>query len=343
MADPSPRPATKKSTSAGSSRATLAAGFRFLGRVAPPLAAALAERMFFMPPRPRRSRGDSMLRRGRRFRLRVDGRDIAAWKWGRGPAVVLLHGWGGHSGQLTSFVPPLLSQGLSAVALDAPGHGQSSRGLSSAVQFARALHALVETTGPVQGLVAHSLGGCAAALAVRDGLPVARVVLIAAPVNPPAWVEPFAVRFGITPEVVDRMKRRSERRIGFLWDDLQVPVLVAGLRQPLLVIHDRHDAEVPLSDGAKIAAAWPGARLVETAGLGHNRVLRDPEVIAQVVDFVAAEAPVSACPCGGGHAKGTCAAYLEQNLYDREARWAEWGSGPNPATNPSVARGTVFT
>jgi pimeloyl-ACP methyl ester carboxylesterase len=267
-----------------------------------------------------------MLGQGKPFRLRVEGRHVVGWKWGGGPAVVLLHGWGGQAGQLTSFVPPLLGRGLSVVAFDAPGHGRSARGLSSAVQFARALHAVVDAAGPVHGVVAHSLGGCAVALAVRDGLPVARVVLIASPVNPPAWVEPFAARFAIAPEVVELMKRRSERRLGFRWDDLRVPALVAGLRQPLLVIHDRHDADVPMSDGAAIAAAWPGGRLLETAGLGHNRVLRDPEVIAQAVAFVAEEAPIGACPSGGAHGGRACAAYLEQNLYDREARWAEWGS-----------------
>jgi pimeloyl-ACP methyl ester carboxylesterase len=313
MAEPSPRPAP---TALG-----------LLGRAAPRLAAAIAERMFFTPPRPRPSRGDSMLGRGKPFRLRVEGRRVAGWKWGRGPAVVLLHGWGGQAGQLTSFVPPLLSRGLSVVAFDAPGHGRSARGLSSLVEFARALHAVVGAMGPVHGIVAHSLGGCATALAARDGLPVDRVVLIASPVDPPAWVEPFAARLGITPRVVDLMKRRSERRLGFLWEDLRVPALVAGLRQPLLVVHDRHDAEVFLSDGALIAAAWPGGRFLETAGLGHNRVLRDPEVIAQAVAFVAEGAPTSTCSWGG-HARGACAAYLEQNLYDREARRAEWGSHP---------------
>jgi pimeloyl-ACP methyl ester carboxylesterase len=296
---------------------------RLLGRTAPGLAARLADRMFFTPPRTRPSRGDSVLRRGQRFALRVEGRGVAGWRWGKGPAVVLLHGWGGHSGQLTSFVAPLLSRGLSVVALDAPGHGRSARGLSSAVQFARALHALVESTGPVHGVVAHSLGGSAVALAARDGLPVARVVLIASPVDPPAWVEPFAARFGIAPEVVDLMKRRSERRLGLLWQDLRVPDLVKHLRQPLLVIHDRHDREVPLSDGAAIAAAWPGARLLETAGLGHNRVLRDPEVVAEAVAFVAEDAPAVTCSSGGGHAHGACASELERNLYDREMRWVE--------------------
>jgi pimeloyl-ACP methyl ester carboxylesterase len=309
------------------SRGAFATAFRLLGRAAPGLAAVVADRMFFTPPRPRASRGDAMLRRGTPLRLRVEGRHVAAWTWGRGPAVVLLHGWGGHSGQLTSFVAPLLSRGLSVVALDAPGHGRSSRGLSSAVQFARALQVLVEATGPVHGVVAHSLGGCATALAMRDGLPVARVVLIASPVNPPAWVEPFAARFGIAPQVVDRMKRRSERRLRFLWDDLRVPALVAGLRQPLLVIHDRQDTEVPPSDGAAIAAAWPGGRLLETAGLGHNRVLRDPAVIAQAVAFVAEDAGLQPGPGGGGPTGAAATTCLEQNLYDRDARWAEWGSG----------------
>jgi hypothetical protein len=67
---------------------------------------------------------------------------------------------------------------------------------------------------------------------------------------------------------------------------------------------------------------------VETAGLGHHRVLRDLAVIAQAVEFLATDVPpLAACPCGG-HAKGTCADYLEQSLFDRDARWDEWWSRP---------------
>ena len=298
----------------------LATALRLLGRTAPGLAASVADRLFFTPPRPRRSRGEAMLRRGERFRLRVEGRRVAGWKWGRGPAVVLLHGWGGHSGQLTSFVPPLLSRGLSVVALDAPGHGRSSRGLSSAVQFARALRAVVDATGPVHGVVAHSLGGAAVALAVRDGLPVTRVVLIASPQNPPAWVEPFAARFDIAPHVVDLMKRRSERRLGFRWDELRVPALVAGLRQPLLVIHDRHDAEVPLSDGTAIAAAWPGGGSSKPQASGTTGCCAIPR---------SSPRPSPSWP--KAHPGRACADSLERNLYDRDARSTESGSRPASA------------
>jgi hypothetical protein len=108
MAEPSPRIATRR---APGPPVALTTALRLLGQTAPGLAARVADRMFFTPPRPRASRGDSVLRRGQRFALRVEGRGVAGWKWGKGPAVVLLHGWGGHSGQLTSFVAPLLSRG----------------------------------------------------------------------------------------------------------------------------------------------------------------------------------------------------------------------------------------
>src|SRR6185295_1815526 len=93
-------------------------------RVVPPLAERWAARQFFTPRRTRL--GDrSALMSARR--IRIDGRELAAWRWGDGPAVLLVHGWEGHAGQLAAFVEPLLARGLSAVAFDAPAHG-SSRG-----------------------------------------------------------------------------------------------------------------------------------------------------------------------------------------------------------------------
>ena len=302
-------------------------GLRALGRLSPGLAAAVTERVFFTPPRPRPSRGSATLRAARPFEVRADGRRIAGWKWGRGPTVALLHGWGGQAGQLTSFVPPLVSRGFSVVALDAPGHGRSSRGLSSAPEFARALRAAADAIGEIHGVLAHSLGGAATALAIRDGLAVERVVLMAPPANPPDWFDVLARRLDLTSVVVERVRQRSERRLRLRWDELRLATLVSGFRQPMLVIHDRQDAEVPLADGAAVAAAWPGARLLETSGLGHNRVLRDPEVVAEAVAFLAKDAPPVPCECGG-HAAGSCADDLERNLFDREARRVAWASSP---------------
>jgi pimeloyl-ACP methyl ester carboxylesterase len=293
-----------------------------LVRLAPGLAVAFAERLFFTPPPPRRSRGLHALGEAEPVRVVVDGREVAAWRWGRGPAVALLHGWGGRAAQLTAFVPPLLARGFSVVALDAPGHGRSGRGLSSGVKFARALRATSDAVGGVHGVVAHSLGAVATAFAMREGLRVSRAVFLGAAADPPRWALDFAARLGLPAELVDAMRLRSEKRIGLPWQDLCIPALGRGAEAPLLVVHDRDDADVPFADAEAIVAAWPDATLVETKGLGHNGVLRDPGTIARAVEFLADG--LTHCACGQPVAVGrecpTC--QVQHELFDRELRWA---------------------
>jgi pimeloyl-ACP methyl ester carboxylesterase len=55
---------------------------------------------------------------------------------------------------------------------------------------------------------------------------------------------------------------------------------------PVLIVHDRDDSDVPYTHGEEIAAAWPGAELLTTNGLGHRAVLRDPAVIQRTVTFL---------------------------------------------------------
>jgi pimeloyl-ACP methyl ester carboxylesterase len=296
-----------------------------LVRVAPRLAVAIAERLFFTPPPPRHSRGLRVLSEAEPVRVVVDGREVAAWRWGRGPAVALLHGWGGRAAQLTSFVPPLLSRGFSVVALDAPGHGRSGRCLSSGVQFGRALRAVADAVGGLHGVVAHSLGAVATAFAMREGLRVSRVVFLGAAADPPSWVTVFAARIGLPTALVDAMRLRSEKRIGLPWEELNIPTLAKGLDAPLLLVHDRDDAEVSFDDAAAIVAAWPSASLVETTGLGHNGVLRDPDTIARAVEFLSDG--LTRCACGQPVAEGgECpACQVQHELFDRELRWAASG------------------
>jgi pimeloyl-ACP methyl ester carboxylesterase len=83
------------------------------------------------------------------------------------------------------------------------------------------------------------------------------------------------------------MVGRIERRVGLPLSAFAVPALAATMATPpLLLVHDRQDAETGRSDSQAIARAWPGARLVTTSGLGHRRILRDPAVVAEVTGFV---------------------------------------------------------
>jgi len=310
----------------------LRAGFELQGRVAPAAAARRAERLFFTPPPARRRPSRAVPAPSRRLTLDAAGQRLAVSAWGDGPAVVLLHGWGGESSQLAAFVTPLVERGFSAVALDAPGHGASSGRLSSLPEFAAALAATASALGPLHGVVAHSLGAAATAFALQRGTPVGRAVFVGPPRDPLDWTRAFAGRLGLSADVLGRLQASSERRLGFRWEELNVPAAARELEAPLLVFHDQRDREVAWSDGHAVATAWPGARLQTTRGLGHQRILRDPEVVRHAVAFVAGDAEPprpaawpAACPTPGCQrpvlACGLCVACgFERELFERDGR-----------------------
>jgi len=264
------------------------AAFGAVQRASPGLAARWAERLFCTPPRRAISeRMAAWLAGARRFDLPVSGRRVAAWSWGeRGPGVLILHGWGSRGARFVDLGGALLASGFRVVTFDAPGHGASSGRLSSGPEFARAAIAVATAVGPVSAVVGHSLGGFAAALALDGGLPARRAVFIAPSANADSYSEQFASLLGVADPVMESMRARLERRLGFEWENMNIPALAAAMRIPLLVIHDRGDREVPWDNGAAIAGAWPGAELVTTAGLGHHRIVNDPAVIRQVLAFL---------------------------------------------------------
>lgn len=303
----------------------LRATFALLDRPAPALSARLAERLFFTPPRPGRSpRIEAVLATGQRTDVSAAGTRIAAWSWGTGPAVYLVHGWAGLGGQLGAFVEPLTARGFRVVTFDGPGHGRSGGRRASIVHQARALAAVAGAYGPAHAVVAHSLGAPSAAFAIKHlGLAPARVALLAPPADPGDWSRMFAERLGVSARTMTRMRARTERWLGVSWEEVSLTSLADGQTAPALVVHDAADREVPFAHGVAVAAAWPGARFVETSGLGHRRLLRDEAVVAQVAAFVTsspAALPDRAGAAGAGCLSGL--ASLERYLDDREGRWA---------------------
>jgi pimeloyl-ACP methyl ester carboxylesterase len=217
----------------------------------------------------------------------LDGKPLAVWRWGRGPAVLLVHGWGSRGARLASFIAPLTDARFSVVAFDAPGHGASAGRLSSLPQFISAILAVARELGRVEAIVAHSMGGAATTLAMARGLTAGRLVFLAPAADPAGYSERFASVLGLSPHVLSRMKLGLERRFGMAWKDFDVLASARTMTTPLLVFHDREDRDVAWSDGAAIAAAWPGAELVSTEGLGHRRIVQDPAVVARAVAFLA--------------------------------------------------------
>jgi pimeloyl-ACP methyl ester carboxylesterase len=279
-------------------------GFRTLSAVSTGLAARAAERVWFTPPRPRLSSASAaFLGTGTRADVVLEGRRVvAAWSWGEGPTVLLLHGWGGNAAQFQHFVEPLVRAGYRAVAFDAPSHGASGasrfgKRQSTFFDFAEALVALAKTVEPVAGVIAHSGGATSVAWALRNGWSIPAAVFIAPMGSPISYQRVFADALSLSDAVLERFKSNVELHLQFRWEDLEMAGVGRAVdTPPLFIVHDRDDRETSWRESQNIAAAWPHATMRTTTGLGHNRILRDETVIGESIQFVsrsaAAEPPL---------------------------------------------------
>lgn len=265
--------------------------FRQLGGIAPKTTGRIALRLFRTPhPHSTPGREKRWLESADRFEFEVGGETFAAWSWGEGPTVLLVHGWEGRGSQMGAFAQPLVDAGYRAVTFDGPAHGASSGKLSSLPQFAAAIRALADRVGPLHGVVTHSFGSPAIALAMQNGLKVDRLAFVAPPADLDDYVDYFCNLLGFSNEVRRYMIDRMEQSFDLCWDEVRVATLQPQDQVELLVIHDHKDQDSAFANGHRVADAWPGSRLHPTSGLGHRRILRNQEVVSEVVEFIAIKA-----------------------------------------------------
>mgnify|MGYP003585054649 FL=1 len=212
---------------------------------------------------------------------------------GSGQTALLVHGWGGHAGQMRPLAQALLERGMRPVILELPAHGRSAGSSSTLPQFTRAIEyvsaRLHQQGHDVQLAAAHSLGANALAQAASRGLDAPRLVLLAPPASPYEFTRMFAHVFGLKESVRASMQRRIEAREGILMKRFEPATVGPRIGAPTLVVHDRGDAVNRFADGEAFASAIANARLIATDGLGHRKLLQDPRVLQQVVAFAAVD------------------------------------------------------
>lgn len=247
---------------------------------------------FTSPKHPEPARETRWREQARSVAIPHEHGPIATYQWGDGAdTVLLLHGWSGRGPQLGAFVAPLLKHGLRVVAFDAPGHGRTPGTSSSIFRMNAALQAVVEETGPVQAVIAHSFGAMVLAYALNNTeFTTAKAVCISSPTTPDFLVDRFSAALQVNDTVKHHFRRYTEQQYEpDIWRHIAADHNARTLSVPALIIHDRDDHDVPWQLSQQLADAWPNARLQLTSGLGHRRILRNRQVIDSVVEFVTGE------------------------------------------------------
>lgn len=244
-------------------------------------------RRFVTPRRGAGVAGDSVvLPPDQTIRIRSGESWVAAWRWGEGPAVLLVHGWEDDHRCFDALVEAFVSSGTAVVAFDLPAHGRSGGRTTALPMMAQAIRDVADVLGPVRAAVGHSLGGAAITHAVAGGLGVERVVAVASPTSMARALDMVTGELGLSPKRRDGIGRELKRRVGVTIESLDLEPIAARLAVPALIVQSSDDRTVSPRAAERLARAWPGAELDMREGLGHRRILFDADVAARIVRFV---------------------------------------------------------
>ncbi|MCB1041499.1 MAG: alpha/beta hydrolase [Acidobacteria bacterium] len=259
---------------------------RVLELSCPPLAKLWAKTLFFRPTGKRRAEPQGF--EARWMSVTRDGgskRLVRVYTTGSGPAVLLLHGWGGSAQSFESLGTLLAGQGYRAIAFDGPAHGVSPGSTTNLKELADIARFLDQLCGGFHLVVGHSFGGMVAAFAISRGLRTHALALIAAPNATSFILDQYQTIIGASHATRSFIQKQVEAITAIPVEAANVPDLIHQASPQKLIIHDIEDQRVPISEARANHRAWQDAQYLETTGLGHSRILRDADIGQQILAF----------------------------------------------------------
>ncbi|WP_373057594.1 alpha/beta fold hydrolase [Zunongwangia sp. H14] len=262
-----------------------------LTKINPFLASRFAARLFLSPFKyklPEREKKMDAQSLQTKLTIPSIDREIVVYEYGKSvKKILLVHGWSGRGTQLSKIADALISKGYGTISFDAPAHGKAPGKRSMMPHFVAAIHQLDKTHGPFEAVIGHSLGGMASLRAVKEGLKTKKLVVIGTADSITHITREFAANMKMNEEVARRMKTYLDTRLGQDMNTYSGAISAEGITTPTFVIHDKTDVDVSVNCAYKIHKTLENSKILITEGLGHRRILGDPEVINRITTFIA--------------------------------------------------------
>ena len=205
---------------------------------------------------------------------------------GKGAKVLLLHGWSGRGTQLFAFADELRKSNAEVITFDMPAHGQSLSKKTNIVEIVACIKEVYAKYGPFDHAVAHSFGSMALLRALRDGISMKSVAIIASGDKIQNVFYRFSEQLRFSDKVTERMMQTVEKKFSMNLESYSSRKSLEHLEIPLLIVHDKDDKETPFAYSEDLHEIANNSELFLTSGLGHHRILRDSKTVQHIVQFI---------------------------------------------------------
>lgn len=266
--------------------------FGTVGRIFPKKAAGIAYNIFSTPrTRAKHRVSDEVLESARLFEVLYGRQILKGYEWGKGEKTVLLvHGWESRGTAMRSFVRSLTAAGFRVVAMDGPAHGNSDGKSTNLPDFGGAVRAFINQLGNVHAIITHSFGGASTmyALGTLDtSISIEKLVLTGVPNSLELVWKNASNTLNLPESVALRFKKILEQKAKRSMEKVDSPVMKNRMNVgEVLIVHDTRDIVVPFSEAEQNYEDIENASLLEVNDYGHYRMLKNPDLVRAVTDFI---------------------------------------------------------
>ena len=265
--------------------------FPKIEKISTALAVRYLEKVFFTPLRFKTPEKELEAENSaQHFSVMCNDRMVQCYQWGGElkPYVLVVHGWAGRATQFRKFIPEFNKAGYRIIGFDGPAHGKSEGKKTSIAEFAAVIHQIAIKEGYPQAIIAHSFGGGASLYAIANGFPVKKLINIASPSIADRIIQSFLKAIGGSWNTGLAFKEFIEKKHGKPFEAFTAMELIKAVPPDFkfMIVQDEDDKDVEMVHAEELLKVYPQGKLLKTAGLGHNRILKDEQVILACLAFI---------------------------------------------------------
>ena len=252
----------------------------------------IAERAFLLFCTPRKGKVTKnqrgFLEDAKDLILEHENTKIQTYRWkGSETTILLMHGWESNTFRWRNLIPRLQEKNYNIIAMDAPGHGNTSGNLLNLPLYSSCAQKVIDTYNPLY-VIGHSLGGMALLYNLdkykADNKSIEKVVTLGSPSELTDFMRQYKSILGLSNRMMRIIEDYFTKNFKAKFADFSSPRFAKNIDQKGLLIHDELDKIAPYWSSEQVHARWKNSKLITTRGLGHS--LHQDKVRDEIMAFL---------------------------------------------------------